>query len=136
MYNGNTNCDRAWLHTWISDLPWQLTLRVKHLQLSMLTHADVIGSKVWPTKINTDKRHFEENCQVLLPTLVSGLTLLSCDLPDHMSAEISIEMGAPFRFQCCFRVNQCRILSQINRSISKTQIHICQLHRTLKTSVI
>ena len=55
MYNGHTNCDRAGLHTWISALPWQLALRVKHLQLSMLTQADVIGSKVWPTKINTDK---------------------------------------------------------------------------------
>ena len=44
--------------------------------------------------------------------------------------------GAPFGFQCCFLVNQCRILSQINRSISKTQIHICHLHRTLQTCVI
>ena len=50
---------------------------------------------------------------MLLPTLVSGLTLLSkCDLPDHVSGNQHLN-GAPFGFQCCFLVNKGRILSQM-----------------------
>ena len=49
---------------------------------------------------------------MLLPTLVSGLTLLSCDLPDHVSGNQHWN-GAPFGFQCCILVNKGRILSQM-----------------------
>ena len=80
------------------------------------------------------QRHFEENCSVLVPTLVSGLTLLSCDSPDHVS-RIQNSNGAPFGFQCCLIVNQGRIVTK-NRSISKAKIDNCQLHRSLRSCVV
>ena len=103
-YNGNTYCDRAGLHTWTSALPWQLALRVKHLQVSMLTQAECHWQQGLAHKDQYRQSHFEENCLVLLLTLVSGLNLLSCDLPDNMSAEISIEMGARLDFNAVFEL--------------------------------
>ena len=51
---------------------------------------------------------------MLLPTLVSGLTLLSCDCPDHVNRN-QHSNGAPFGFQCCFLVNQGRIVTKIGQ---------------------
>ena len=67
---------------------------------------------------------------MLLPTLVSGLTLLSCDRPDHVNRN-QHSNGAPFGFQCCFLVNQGRIVTK-NRSILKAKIDNCQLHSSPK----
>ena len=71
----------------------------------------------------------------MLPaTLVSGLTLLSCDRPDHINRN-QHSNGAPFGFQCCFLVNQGRTVTK-TRSISKAKIDNCQLHRSLQNCVI
>ena len=133
-YNGNTNCDRTELHTWISSLAWQRALRVKHLQLSMLTQAECHWQHGLAHQDQYRQRHIEENCSVLLPTLVSGSTLLSCDHPNHVSRNQHWN-GAPFGFQCCFLFNKSRIVTK-NRSISKAKIDNCQLHSSLQSCVI
>ena len=135
MYNGKTNCDRAWLHTWIRALPWQLALRIKHLQFSMLTHDDVIGSKVYGQLRSIQTKALWRELPIATTHFGFWInpSLLRPSWPyvswnQHWN-------GTPFGFQCCFLVNQDRIVTK-NRSISKTKIHICQLHRSLKTSVI
>ena len=45
----------------------------------------VMGSMVWPDKINADTGSLKKKCRVLLPTLDSGLTLLLCHHPDHIN---------------------------------------------------
>ena len=133
-YNHNTNCDRTELHTWISTLAWQRTLRVKHLQLSMLTQAECHWQQGLAHQNQYRQRHFEENCSVLLPTLVSGSTLLSCNHPDHVSRNKHWN-GAPFGFQCCFPFTQSKIVTK-NRSISKAKTDNCQLHSSLQSCVV
>ena len=133
-YNGNTNCDRAWLPVWISALPWQLALRVKHLQLSPLAQAEYHWQRGLAHKDQYRQMHFEENCSVLLPTLVSELTLLSCNHPDHVSRKQHWN-GAPFWFQCCFLDNKGRVVTK-NRSISKAKIDNCQLQKSLQSYVV
>ena len=104
------------------------------MQLSMLTQAECQWQQGLTHLDQYRQRHFEENCTVLLPTLVSGLTLLSCDRPDHVNRN-QHSNGAPFGFQCCFLVNQGRIVTK-NRSISKSKIDNCQLHRSLQSCVV
>ena len=133
-YNGNTNCDRTELHIWISTLTWQRALRVKHLQLSMLTQAECHWQHGLAHQDQYRQRHVEENCSVLLPTLVSGSTLLFCDHPNHVSRNQHWN-GAPFGFQCCFLFNKSRIVTK-NRSISKAKIDNCQLHSSLQSCVV
>ena len=133
-YNHNTNCDRTELHTWISTLAWQRALRVKHLQLSMLTQAECHWQQGLAHQNQYRQRHFEENCSVLMPTLVPGSTLLSCNHPDNVSRNQHWN-GAPFGFQCCFPFKQSKIVTK-NRSISKAKIDNCQLHSSLQSCVV
>ena len=62
---------------------------------------------------------------MLLPTLGSGLTLLTCDRPDHVNRN-QHSNGAPFGFQCCFLVNQDRI-------VTKKRVNIKSQNRQLPT---
>ena len=133
-YNGDTKCNRAWIHTWISALHWQLALSVNICNLVCSHKLSANGSKVWPTKTNTDKGTLKRTVQCYCHlwfldkpfSLVTALT---------KSTEISIQMGNPFGFQCCFLVNQGRIVTK-NRSISKAKINNCQLHRSLQSCVV
>ena len=124
-YNGNTNCDKTELHTWISTLAWQHALRVKHLQLSMPTQAECHWQHGLAHQDQYRQRHIEKNCSVLLPTLVSGSTLLSCDHPNHVSRNQHWN-GAPFGFQCCFLFNKSRI-------VTKKKVNIKSQNRQLPT---
>ena len=45
----------------------------------------VMGSMVWPDKINADTGSLKKSAECLLPTLDSGLILLLCHHPDHIN---------------------------------------------------
>ena len=113
-YNGNTNCDRTKLHTWISTLAWQRALRVKHLQLSMLTQAECHWQHGLAHQDQYRQRHVEENCSVLLPTLVSGSTLLSCDHPNHVSRNQHWN-GPHLDFNALFYLTRAGLLQKIGQ---------------------
>ena len=100
----------------------------------MLTQAECHWQQGLAHQNQYRQRHFEENWSVLLPTLVSGSTLLSCNHPDHVSRNKHWN-GAPFGFQCCFPLNQSKIVTK-NMSISKAKIDNCQLHSSLQSCVV
>ena len=113
-YNGNTYCDRTELHTWISTLAWQPALRVKHLQLSMLTQAECHWQHGLAHQDQYRQRQVRRTAQCYCPLWFldqpySLATILT------MSAEISIEMGPHLDFNAVFYLTRAELSQKIGQ---------------------